>query len=48
VGILASRDRGVLLYVPSADALQTACAALHELLGEPVRVFLAATNLRQH
>jgi uncharacterized SAM-binding protein YcdF (DUF218 family) len=48
VGILAPRDRGVLLYVPSADALQTACAALHELLGEPVRVFLAATNLRQH
>ncbi len=48
VGILASRDRGVLAYVPNADALQLACAALHELLGEPVRVFLAATNLRQH
>jgi uncharacterized SAM-binding protein YcdF (DUF218 family) len=47
VGILAPRDRGILAYVPSADALQTACASLHELLGEPVRVFLAATNLRQ-
>ena len=48
VGLLAPRNRGIMGYVPNADALQLACAALHELLGEPVRVFLAATNLRQH
>ncbi len=48
VGILAPRDLGVLRYVPNADALQRACAALNELLGEPVRAFLAATNLRRH
>jgi uncharacterized SAM-binding protein YcdF (DUF218 family) len=46
-GLLAPRDRGVLKYVPNADALQTACAALHELVGEPVRVLLVATHLRQ-
>ena len=48
MGMLAVRDRGVLSYLPNADALQRACAALNELLGEPVRVFLAATHLRQH
>jgi uncharacterized SAM-binding protein YcdF (DUF218 family) len=47
-GMLAVRERGVLSYVPSADALQRTCAALNELLGEPVRVLLAATHLRRH
>jgi uncharacterized SAM-binding protein YcdF (DUF218 family) len=47
-GMLAARERGVLSYVPSADALQRTCAALNELLGEPVRALLAATHLRRH
>ena len=48
VGILAPRDRGVLGYIPNADALQRSCAALNELLGEPVRALLAAAHLRRH
>ena len=48
VGMLDLRDRGILAYLPNADALQRACGALNELLGEPVRVFLAVTHLRQH
>jgi uncharacterized SAM-binding protein YcdF (DUF218 family) len=48
VGILAERDPGILSYVPSVRALQRAHIAIHELLGEPVRAFLAASHLRRH
>jgi uncharacterized SAM-binding protein YcdF (DUF218 family) len=48
VGILAEREIGVSLFLPSPDALERSCAAINELLGEPVRAFLAATHLRRH
>jgi uncharacterized SAM-binding protein YcdF (DUF218 family) len=48
VGMLAVRDLGVMRYLPNADALLRSCAAVNELLGEPMRMFLAATHLRQH
>jgi len=48
VGMLAARDIGVSRYLPNVGALQRAYAAIYELLGEPVRVFLAATHLRRH
>ncbi len=48
VGMLALRDRGILHYWPNADALQRSCAAVNELLGQPVRAFLAASHLRRH
>lgn len=48
VGILAERDFGLLRYLPNPDALQRSHAAIYELLGEPVRAFLAATHLRRH
>ena len=48
VGIFAERDPGILGYVPSVGALLRAHIAIHELLGEPVRAFLAASHLRRH
>lgn len=48
VGILARRDRGVSYFLPDPDALLRANAAVYELLGEPVLVFLAASHLRRH
>lgn len=48
VGMRAPRELGFLSYVPNADALLRSVAALYEILGEPVRVFLAATHLRRH
>jgi uncharacterized SAM-binding protein YcdF (DUF218 family) len=48
VGVYAPRDLGISRYVPNPDALQRAYAAIYELLGEPVRVFLAASHLRRH
>jgi uncharacterized SAM-binding protein YcdF (DUF218 family) len=48
VGMVAQREIGLSGYVPSADALSRAVAAVNELLGEPVRVFFAATHLRRH
>jgi uncharacterized SAM-binding protein YcdF (DUF218 family) len=39
---------GVMTVVPNPDALLRADAALYELLGEPVRWFLAATHVRRH
>ncbi|MEP6883642.1 MAG: YdcF family protein [Gammaproteobacteria bacterium] len=48
VGMLAARDLGVMRYLPNAAALLRACAAVNELLGEPVRAFLAAADLRRH
>jgi uncharacterized SAM-binding protein YcdF (DUF218 family) len=48
VGILAPRDFGVLRFVPDADALARSRAAIYEMVGEPVRIILAATHLRRH
>jgi uncharacterized SAM-binding protein YcdF (DUF218 family) len=47
-GVLAPRDFGMTRLMPNPDALMRAHAALYELLGEPVRAFLAATHLRRH
>lgn len=48
VGILSERDYGMLRFLPNPDALQRSHAAIYELIGEPVRAFLAATHLRRH
>jgi uncharacterized SAM-binding protein YcdF (DUF218 family) len=48
VGMLATRIPGIRLFLPSPDGLQRACAAINELVGEPMRAFLAATHLRRH
>jgi uncharacterized SAM-binding protein YcdF (DUF218 family) len=48
VGMLAERDRGVSRYIPNSAALLRASAAVNELLGDPVRAFLAASHLRRH
>jgi uncharacterized SAM-binding protein YcdF (DUF218 family) len=48
VGVLAVRDFGIYHYVPDADALARSCAAINELVGEQVRVLLAALHLRRH
>jgi uncharacterized SAM-binding protein YcdF (DUF218 family) len=48
VGVLADRNTDILRYVPSPSALLRACAAINELLGEPVRALLAASHLRRH
>ena len=48
VGMLAARDFGVLQFLPNPDALLRSHAAIYELIGEPVRIFLAATHLRRH
>ncbi len=47
-GMTASRDDGFMSYVPAPDALLRAHAAMYELLGDPVRAFLAASHLRRH
>jgi uncharacterized SAM-binding protein YcdF (DUF218 family) len=47
-GVLAPRDLGIWSFLPGPDALVRSYAALYELMGEPVRVFLAATHLRRH
>jgi uncharacterized SAM-binding protein YcdF (DUF218 family) len=48
VGIFAPRDVGIHSYLPSPDALLRSNAAIYEMLGEPVRLFLSATRLRRH
>jgi len=48
VGMLAPRDVGMSYFVPNPEALLRAHAAIYELLGEPVRAFLAASHLRRH
>jgi uncharacterized SAM-binding protein YcdF (DUF218 family) len=48
MGMLAARDPGIWHFLPNPDALRRASAAINELLGEPVRFFLAATHLRRH
>src|ERR1700722_340252 len=47
VGILADREGGIHRYLPNPDALLRSHAAIYEMLGEPVRTFLAATHLRR-
>jgi uncharacterized SAM-binding protein YcdF (DUF218 family) len=47
VGILADREGGIHRYMPNPDALLRSHAAIYEMLGEPVRTFLAATHLRR-
>jgi uncharacterized SAM-binding protein YcdF (DUF218 family) len=47
VGVLASRDEGIYRYLPGPDALHRSHMAIYEVLGEPVRAFLAATHLRR-
>lgn len=47
-GMLAVRNFSVLRYVPSAEALTRSQMAVYELVGESVRIFLAATHLRRH
>ena len=47
-GVFAPRDFGITRFMPNPDALMRAHAALYELLGEPVRAFLAASHLRRH
>jgi len=47
VGILADREIGISRYLPGPDALLRSHAAIYEMLGEPVRMFLAATHLRR-
>jgi uncharacterized SAM-binding protein YcdF (DUF218 family) len=47
VGILADRDVGPSRFLPNPDALLRSHAAIYEMLGEPVRMFLAATHLRR-
>jgi uncharacterized SAM-binding protein YcdF (DUF218 family) len=46
-GMLAHRDFGILRFVPDPDALLRSHAAIYEMLGEPVRLFLSATHLRR-
>jgi uncharacterized SAM-binding protein YcdF (DUF218 family) len=47
LGMLAVREPGIGRFIPSADALPRACAAINELLGEPVRALFAVTHLRR-
>jgi uncharacterized SAM-binding protein YcdF (DUF218 family) len=47
VGMLAEREIGVWRFVPDLEALQRSHGATYELLGEPLRQFLAATHLRR-
>jgi uncharacterized SAM-binding protein YcdF (DUF218 family) len=47
LGMRVDRDPGISRYMPNASALERSCAAVNELLGEPVRAFLAATHLRR-
>jgi uncharacterized SAM-binding protein YcdF (DUF218 family) len=48
VGILAPREAGIFRFLPNPDALHRTNAAIYEMLGEPVRLFLSATHLRRH
>jgi uncharacterized SAM-binding protein YcdF (DUF218 family) len=45
--ILATKPRGVGDYVPSAGALLRSYEAIYELVGEPVRRILAASDARR-
>jgi uncharacterized SAM-binding protein YcdF (DUF218 family) len=47
LGMRVDRDPGVWRYMPNPGALERSCIAVKELLGDPVRAFLAATHLRR-
>jgi uncharacterized SAM-binding protein YcdF (DUF218 family) len=47
-GMLAAHDYDVQRYLPNPDALLRSYMAIYEMLGEPVRMFLAITHLRRH
>jgi uncharacterized SAM-binding protein YcdF (DUF218 family) len=47
VGLRPQRPSRLWDYLPEADALVSSYQACYELLGEPVRAFLAATHLRR-
>jgi uncharacterized SAM-binding protein YcdF (DUF218 family) len=47
VGMLGIRELNVMTFLPNPDALLRACSSLNELLGEPMRAFLAAAHLRR-
>ena len=48
IGLTGKLRLNFITLLPHPDALLESYAALYELLGEPVRAFLAATHLRQH
>ena len=48
IGLTGPLKVNFITLLPHPDALLLSYAALYELLGEPVRAFLAATHLRQH
>jgi uncharacterized SAM-binding protein YcdF (DUF218 family) len=47
LGMRVDRDPTMWRYMPSPGALERACVALKELVGEPVRALLAATHVRR-
>jgi uncharacterized SAM-binding protein YcdF (DUF218 family) len=47
VGILAEREPGYFRLLPNPFALLRTCAAINELVGEPMRALLAALHLRR-
>jgi len=48
VGMAAVRDPGISRFMPNIEALMRGTTAINELLGDQVRVVLAATHLRRH
>jgi uncharacterized SAM-binding protein YcdF (DUF218 family) len=48
IGLTGPLKVNFITLLPHPDALLLSYAALYELLGEPVRAFLAGTHLRQH
>jgi uncharacterized SAM-binding protein YcdF (DUF218 family) len=48
IGLTGKLRLNFITLLPHPDALLQSYAALYELLGEPMRAFLAATHLRQH
>ena len=47
VGGEVARAQGIGGWLPGNRGLERSCAAIYEILGEPVRVFLAALHLRR-
>jgi len=47
-GMRTPREYGIKRFEPNPSALSRACAAINELVGEPVRALLAASHLRRH
>lgn len=46
-GVFSTRERGIFNFLPSAGALQRSHAAVHELIGEPMRRLLSAGGVRE-